>query len=59
VLGLDYGDCECKDVGWVVLVAVRFLEVVMVGFVWTVDGCGKGTVLRFWAHFLGLDWRAP
>jgi hypothetical protein len=43
VLGCER--CECKDVGWAVLIVVQFLEPEMVGFVSTVDQMGIESVL--------------
>lgn len=43
---LGYGDCGCKDVGWVVLlVVVGFLEVEVFGLASTLDRCGRGIEL--------------
>jgi hypothetical protein len=41
VLGCEH--CVCRDVGWVVLVVVRFLELGLVGFVCIVNRCGMET----------------
>jgi len=51
--GSCYEHYGCKDVGWAVLVVVRFLELESVGFVWIASRCGMDIELVLRVHFPG------